>query len=150
MNIDASIVIKAKPDRVWAILSDFAQYAAWNPFIVRASGAATQGSRISVVIRPPGQKGMSFRPKLLLVEPDHCLIWRGSVGLRGVFDGTHMFKIEPLDDMCVRFSQSETFTGFLRPFVLSKAFEEAAVQGFQQMNEALKRRAEGGEINWPD
>ena len=127
---------------MWSILTDFNSYAAWNPFIIRASGAADQGRRISAFIRPPGQKGMAFRPKLLVTDPGRRLIWRGSVVIRGLLDGTHTFVIQALDDSHVQFTQSETFAGLLRPFVLTKDFEAAARLGFEQMNEALKTRAE--------
>jgi hypothetical protein len=86
MTLEASIVIAASADRVWSILTDFNSYAAWNPFIIRASGAADQGRRISAFIRPPGQKGMAFRPKLLVTDPGRLLIWRGSVVIRGLLD----------------------------------------------------------------
>ena len=37
-NITATIDIAATPERVWAVLTDFASYKAWNPVFCEAYG----------------------------------------------------------------------------------------------------------------
>ena len=59
----------------------------------------------------------------------------------GLFDGEHSFLLEEAAGG-TRFTQTETFRGMLVP-VLGKGLA-ATQEGFQAMNEALKKRAESG------
>jgi hypothetical protein len=59
----------------------------------------------------------------------------------GVFDGEHTFSIEPLEDNRVRFIQREAFKGLLVP-LFARSLETNTQQGFEEMNHALKERAE--------
>ncbi|MDX1534311.1 MAG: SRPBCC domain-containing protein [Thermoplasmata archaeon] len=139
-EIRAELDIDASAQRVWEVLTDFEAFPEWNPFLLRASGPLREGERIEVVLRPPGRKPSTFRPTLRTVDPARELRWIGHVGFRGVFDGEHVFRIEPREPERVRFIQEEFFRGFLRPLLgnLLRATEE----GFTAMNAALKARAE--------
>lgn len=98
------------------------------------------GERLIVRLQPPGGRGMTFKPEVLEATPPRVLRWLGQLGMKGIFDGEHAFEIEPLDAGRSRFIHSETFRGILIPVfggMLSKTAE-----GFREMNEALKRRAE--------
>jgi len=59
----------------------------------------------------------------------------------GLFDGEHIFEIEPLGPNRVRFVQREVFTGLLVPLARGRLQEET-LAGFREMNRALKERAE--------
>ena len=37
-RIDTETLIQAPPQRVWSVLTDFAAYSQWNPFIVSITG----------------------------------------------------------------------------------------------------------------
>ena len=84
---------------------------------------------------------MSFRPTVLVAEPNRELRWLGQLWWPGLFDGEHSFSIEPLGEGRVRFVQRERFGGFLVPF-LSKMLDGHTRRGFEEMNGALKLRAE--------
>ena len=84
---------------------------------------------------------MTFRPTFLVAEPNRELRWLGHFWLPGLFDGEHSFSIEPLADRRVRFIQRERFKGLLVPF-LSKMLDGDISRGFNEMNRALKLRAE--------
>jgi hypothetical protein len=84
---------------------------------------------------------MLFRPTVLVAEPRQELRWLGRLWLPGLFDGEHSFSIEPLDEGRVRFVQRERFTGLLLP-LLSKMLDGDTRRGFEEMNQALKVRAE--------
>lgn len=134
------IEIEATPDRVWEILTDFAAYPEWNPFIQTIEGDAAPGSNLEVRIEPPGGRAMNFKPTVLEVAPRQELRWLGRVLVPGLFDGEHSLRIEPIDNSRVRFIQAERFTGILVP-LFGKGLEKTQ-HGFTAMNEALKRRAE--------
>jgi uncharacterized protein YndB with AHSA1/START domain len=58
----SEIEIAACAERVWRILTDFASYPQWNPFIRHISGEPTAGERLEVRLEPPGGMGMTLRP----------------------------------------------------------------------------------------
>ena len=64
-TLETEVTIRATPEQVWSVLTDFAQYPAWNPFIREASGEAKAGAHLTVRIKPPGGKEMTFRPTVL-------------------------------------------------------------------------------------
>lgn len=138
-RIETSVDIAASPVAVWNVLSDFAAYPQWNPFIVRLDGEAKVGARLNVTVRPPGGKPMSFRPTVLAAEPGRELRWRGKVLMPGIFDGEHSFRLEATASGC-RFRHDETFSGIL--VALFGAMLDNTAHGFAEMNKALKRRAE--------
>ena len=140
-EIHTEIEIHAPADHVWQILTDFRTFAEWNPFIQRIKGEMKKGERIEVFLKPPGKKGMKFRPKVLNVEPGKEFRWFGHLGIPGIFDGDHIFSIEPLGDESVRFVQKDKFTGIFASLIL-RSIESATRQGFSEMNEALKVRSE--------
>ena len=139
-ELRTQIEIEATPDRVWEILTDFAAYPEWNPFIQAIQGQAAAGSKLEVRIEPPGGRAMTFKPTVLEAAPRRELRWLGRVLVPGLFDGEHSLRIEPIGDSRVRFVQAERFSGVLVP-LFGKSLEKTQ-RGFTAMNEALKRRAE--------
>jgi uncharacterized protein YndB with AHSA1/START domain len=96
-EIATEVTIDAPSPAVWRVLMDFARYPEWNPFVREISGAAEVGQRLRVTLGPPGGKGMRFRPKVLVVEPNTEFHWIGRLLLPGIFDGRHYFRLRALD-----------------------------------------------------
>ncbi len=142
-QIATEIEINAPASRVWAILTEFARFADWNPFILPIEGRPHVGARLKVTIQPPDWKPMTFRPLVLKAEPERELRWLGRIVLPWLFDGEHAFVIEPAGEGKVRFRQSEQFRGLLLPLVWGKMADKTR-RGFEMMNEAIKRVAEAG------
>ena len=140
-ELHSEIEIQASDERVWELLTNFASYPQWNPFIRRVSGEAKEGKRIKVHIQPSGANGMRFQPTILKVEPKRELRWRGHFLMPGCFDGEQVFTIEPLGENRVRFVQREFFNGSLVPLFIRKLDNEIK-RGFIEMNQALKMQAE--------
>ena len=134
------IEIDAPPERVWAVVTDFAAYPEWNPFIRRISGELRIGARLEVRIEPPGGRAMTFKPTVQAVEANRELRWLGRLLVPGIFDGEHSHRIEPLEHGRSRFIESERFSGVL--VGLFKRTLQKTETGFGQMNDALKVRAE--------
>lgn len=140
-RIDTEIRIVAPPARVWRVLTDFAAYPDWNPFIVAVRGAAEPMTRLDVCIRMPDGREHRFKPVVLQATPERALRWLGRVGLPGIFDGEHGFFLEA-DGGGTRFRQTESFQGLLVPFLWWEV-GSAVARGFAAMNAALKARVEG-------
>src|SRR5262245_6218093 len=138
-EVHTEVEIDVPAERVWRSLTDFVAYPEWNPFVRRVAGEVKVGARLHISIRPPGGRGMTFRPTVLVADPDRELRWLGRLWVPGLFDGEHAFVIEPLGKGRVRFIQRERFAGLLVP-LLSKMLDGETRRGFEAMNRALKER----------
>lgn len=141
-EIRAEVEIDAPAERVWQMLSNFAAYPNWNPFIRRISGRAKTDSRLEVYMQPSGARGMSFKPVVRRCDANRELRWQSRLwGIPYLLDGEHHFIIEPVDNRRVRFVQRETFKGLLVP-VFAGYLDRDVRRGFEEMNQALKAHAE--------
>ena len=120
---------------------DFPAYARWNPFIRSIMGVPAVDESLSVLIQPPGSRGMRLRPTVLVSERPHEFRWKGELLIPGIFAGEHFIRIERLSDTSVVVHHGEIFSGILVP-VFKRSFDGATRQGFIAMNEALKKEAE--------
>ena len=135
------IEIQASDTRVWQLLTDFANFPKWNPFIRQAKGEVKVGAQLVIHVQPSGASGMTFKPVVLKVEPNRELRWLGHLLMPGLFDGEHTFTIETLEANRLRFTQREVFTGLLVP-LFARSLNSDTQRGFEEMNQALKSRAE--------
>lgn len=142
LELHTQIDIDAAPERIWAALTDFPAYAAWNPCIPRAAGTARAGSRLEVEIAWPGLKRGPYVLRVVGAQPARELRWLGHLGRPGLMDGDHRFTIEPLGSDRARLIQTERFSGWLVP-LMAPWLRRNVLVGFERMNTALKARVEG-------
>ncbi|MBD3383776.1 SRPBCC domain-containing protein [candidate division KSB1 bacterium] len=140
-EILSDIKINASPQRVWEVLTDLASYSLWNPFVRNALGRVQEGEQLQVFIKPPDSRGMTFKPVVKEVVPQRRFSWLGHLMVPGLFDGEHIFEIDPISEEEVRFIQRERFRGIFVPLLL-KGIGTKTEKGFEAMNQALKSRAE--------
>jgi len=138
-EVSTEIEIRASPDKVWKILADFEEYEQWNPFIRKIVGQAKEGSSIEIHIETPGGKKRKYEPVITRVDQGREIRWMGK---SWVLNGEHIFTIEPREGG-VRFVQREVFDGLLTGF-FGKSLDSDIKAGLEEMNKALKERAERG------
>lgn len=137
-EIHSKIEVEAPIDRVWGVLVDFENYRVWNPFIYDISGEARLGEKIRISLRTPTGKKRTYEPIITRVESGRELSWLG----KSLFlAGEHVFSLETLKSGSTLFVQREVFRGLLSGFFGEDTDKDIAA-GFEQMNLALKRRAE--------
>lgn len=141
VKLETSIEIDAPAALVWSVLLDFRTYFEWNPFVLGIHGLTIPGERLQVSIRPPRSRSMTFNPRVLTVTGGRELRWLGRFVLPGLFDGEHYFRLEPIGASRVRFLHGEAFSGLLVGLAKDSLLT-ATRDGFEEMNRALKRRAE--------
>ena len=142
-QIVTDIEIEADPVTIWSILTDFASYPDWNPFIRRIEGVPEKGERLSVWVQPPNGRALTVHPRVLECVENRELRWRGELRVPGLFGGEHLFRIESLSSGRARFTHGERFYGMLVP-LLRKSLDGRVRAGFIEMNQALKSKAEHG------
>ena len=140
-EVRSEIEINSYPESVWKILTDFATYDQWNPFINKIIGLPTEGSKIDIFIETPSGKNRKYSPRITKVEEGRELRWFGKSSIPGFLNAEHIFTIEDLQPESVRFIQREVFDGLLTR-LFGKGLDTDVMQGFQDMNNALKKRAE--------
>lgn len=138
-TISTTIDVDATPQAVWEVLTDFAAYDEWNPFM-RIEGTSEVGARLVVHMTPEGSRGMTFKPKVVAATAGQELRWLGRLGFGGVFDGEHSFVLTPHADGSTRLAHGEHFSGIL--VSLLGGTVKKAEAGFDAFNQALKERVE--------
>ena len=133
--------IAASATRVWSVLTNLERFSEWNPFITEAEGEVKEGAGLRVHISPPGGKPMTFKPRVTRVVPEREFRWLGRFLIPGLFDGEHIFEVKPLSENRSGLVQREEFRGLLVP-LLWRSLDTRTRQGFNDMNAALKVRAE--------
>jgi hypothetical protein len=136
-EIRTAILIKAKPERVWQVLTDFEEYPKWNPFVKNLSGKVEVGKKIIVDL-----PGMKFKPTVLTYEKYKSFSWLGNFIVKGLFDGEHRFILSETKEGYCLFEHAEKFNGVLVR-IFAKKIDTAIIDGFHEMNVALKKRVEG-------
>jgi hypothetical protein len=134
----ASVTIRARPEAVWALLTDAAGYPSWNSTVTKIDGRIAAGEKVTVHAK--AAPGRAFPLKVTEFAPPRSMVWAGGMPL-GLFTGARSFTLTPLPGGEVTFGMRETYSGLLAPLItgsipdLQPAFEAFAAD--------LKRRTEG-------
>lgn len=140
-EIKTEILINASPEKVWKVFADFKNYPSWNPFIPSLTGDIGVGKKIKVQLLPPGTKGMTFKPTVLVMQTQREFRWIGHLLFPGVFDGEHKFQLIDNLNGTTTFIQSESLKGILVIF-FKKMLDKNTTEGFMLMNQKLKEFSE--------
>jgi hypothetical protein len=97
---------------------------------------------LNVYLKPQGGMAMTFKPRVVKAAPNSEFRWLGNMLMPGIFDGEHIFELEPAGDGGCRLVQREEFRGVLVPLMLAMV-GKSTERGFHAMNQALKSRVEG-------
>jgi len=141
-EISTHIEIKASAEIIWNVLIDFDHYPEWNPFIKSISGEQKTGSRLTVFLQPPGEKGMTFKPIVLENKTHQEFRWSGKLWGGFFFNGEHYFLLQDMGNGTTNFIHGEKFTGILVGML--GGMLKNTKNGFAAMNEALKDKCEKG------
>jgi hypothetical protein len=139
-EIRTSVDIDTDPSVVWDILSGFALYPEWNPFVRSISGTLSVGEALEVMVGASGNKPMRFTPVVTSATPSGEMAWLGHFGTKGIFDGHHHFRLTQTTTG-THLDHFEEFSGVLSP-ILVASIRKSTTRGFDEMNRALKQRAE--------
>ncbi|MBB4904873.1 SRPBCC domain-containing protein [Actinophytocola algeriensis] len=131
--------IDAPPAAVWAVLTDFAAYPEWNPFITEASGTLAVGETLTLHMVPGQGRAQTFTPEVRAVRENAELVWLGALRWSWLFSAEHRFTLSEVGG-ATRLVQSEVFRGVLVP--LLRSMIDQTEKDFRALNAALKDRVE--------
>jgi hypothetical protein len=136
-HVREEAAIAAPAHEVWRWFTDFESFPDWNPFIRKAEGALSVGSKLHIRLRL-GERIISFRPEVTKLEPAREVRWRTRVLVPGLFDVDRRFAIESTSTQQTTFVQEETNCGLLVPLAYALAnLEKDLRTGFRDFGQAL-------------
>jgi len=140
-TLSTDIKIRAKPEKVWDILTKFSDYQEWNPVMTKIIGEASLGKKIEVHIHTIKGKNRIYRPTITKFDINKELRWQGRSFLPGIFEGERIFEIKEMSSEEISLIHLEVFRG-IGVKLMGNRLDEDLQQSFQAMNIALKARAE--------
>jgi hypothetical protein len=130
------INIQAKPERIWALLTNADNFPRWNSTVTSIEGPIALGQKLK--IRVPIAPNRTFAPKVSEFVPPQRMVW--SDGMAPMFKGERTYTLTPKADGSTDFSMAEVFRGLMLPMIAGSLPDFVPV--FEQYASDLKREAE--------
>lgn len=134
-SVHAELVIPAKPEAVWAMITDAKGYEAWNPILVRAEGEYARGATIRYAMRDPKGATADVSATVKEVVPGALLAQSG--GWPGLMTFAHEWRLEEVDGG-TKVTQHEEYRGLGVWFWDPSWVQDAYAAGNRVLGERLK------------
>jgi hypothetical protein len=134
---EASTLIHAAPDTIWAILTDASQYTTWDPGMIKLEGRIAANEKLTIYAKVA--PGRAFHVTVSAFDAPKRMVWSSGMPM-GLFKGERTFLLTP-QGADTQFSTREEFSGFLLPLIGRTLPDLNSI--FATFCAALKARAEG-------
>lgn len=142
-ELRSEVEIDAPRSRVYRLLTDFARYEEWNPYLTSVRGELAVGRTLHVELSLPEGSAYELQPRITRVAEGEELRWVGRFWSSAfLLQAEHSFGLTEPKPGVTRVVQGQDFSGFLLRF--SGNALTLAARGAIYMNLALKKRAESG------
>ena len=139
--IDATLDIEASAETVWEVITDFARYGEWNPFISACSTTLVPGEPIDLQVHLFGSGPRPQREWMLSHTPGREFSYRMKPAPAGALRSRRWHRLTPLDAGRCRYESHFELAGWLSPLV--RALLGARLRkGFAGMTAGIHNRAE--------
>jgi hypothetical protein len=135
LEYSAGTNIKAKPERVWALMTNAADFPRWNSTIKSMEGTIASGQTIQLVAAISPKR--VFNLNIIEFVPGKKMVWSDGNAL---FKGVRTYTFSPGPDGATDFSMAEVYTGLMLPMIAGSLPDFAPV--FERYLADLKREAE--------
>jgi hypothetical protein len=140
--IKTKIILPASPENSWSVLTDFARYPDWNPYLPRVEAKFSAGESVSFTLVDENfPEPLDLTAQLGEIVANRSFYWTGRLGIQGLFDTRHVFELYPRDDGNTDLYHYEEFRGLI-PALLPQRERRAEYTraAFERMNMALYKR----------
>ena len=137
MEYSAGINIKAKPDRVWALMTNAADFPRWNSTVKSMDGKIGMGEVVKLIATIAPTR--SFNLKVIEFVPEKKMVWTDEK-TNPMFKGVRTYTLSPKADGSTDFTMSEVYTGLMLPMIAGSLSDFRPA--FEQYVADLKREAE--------
>ena len=135
-SYEATSLIDARPEAIWAVLTDAPGYAEWDSGVVGVEGRIAPQEKIKVTSEANPKR--AFPVKVTEFSPSERMVWSGGMPL-GLFKGVRTFTLSPEGD-ATRFTTREEYTGPMLPLIWRSMPDLGP--SFEQFARGLKARCE--------
>src|SRR3972149_9642522 len=134
LEYSAGINIKAKPHRVWELMTNAGDFPRWNSTIKSIEGTIAAGKTIKLVATISA--GRVFNLNIIEFLPEKRMVWRDGGAM---FKGVRTYTMEPKPDGTTDFTMAEVYTGLMLPMIAGSLPDFGPV--FEQYLSDLKLEA---------
>ena len=129
---EVAIDIRARPEDVWSILVNAADYPKWNSTVTSLEGRIAVGEKIALKSILDAKR--TFELKVIELDAPSRMVWGDAMGKR-------TYEVAKKDDATVTFSMRERIGGPLFPLFagMIPPFDDV----FDKFAADLKKKAEG-------
>lgn len=142
-SVHSQIIIKAPPQDVWNVLTDFEKIKEWNHVLIPIEGELKEGATITYEFHQD-ENNMSEIPATVKQIIGNKLI-NQTGGMWGVLTFNHKYILDPIEDS-TQVTIHEDYRGIMVPFWNPAPVEEA----YKRLGQALKDRVEKKSISEGD
>lgn len=141
LDYSVAILIDAKPEVVWSVLTDAASFTKWNSTVTKLDGKIANGQKLSLVSKVAPDR--TFTLTVSELDPPKKMVWEDG---NGMFLGVRHFTLLEKDGGTV-LAMSETYSGLF----LSSAEKEMPdfTANFETFAADAKREAEARKVAAP-
>ena len=112
MEYSAGINIKAKAEKVWALMTNAADFPRWNSTVKSIEGKIASGETIKLVAAISPDR--VFNLKIIEFVPQKRMVWSDG---NAIFKGVRTYTLTPKPDGSTDFTMSEVYTGLMLPMI---------------------------------
>ena len=135
MEDSAGVNIKAKPDRVWALMTNAGDFPRWNSTVKSIDGRIALGQTIKLIASIAPTR--TFNLKVIEFVPEKRMVWSDG---NAIFKGVRTYTLTPQTDGSTDFTMSEVYTGLMLPMIAGSLPDFGPT--FEKYVTDLKREAE--------
>ena len=131
-----AINIKAGPDKIWAIITNAANFPKWNSTVISLDGRIALNEKI--VLKSTANPNRTFNLRVSELTPPSKMVWED--GFAPVFKGVRIYTLTLKSDGTTDFYMSEKFGGLMFPMIGGSLPDFRP--NFEEFAACLKREAE--------
>ena len=140
-KITTEVDVAAPPEKVWAVLSNVAEWPKWSPIIKDAKGSAKLGEALEITMAGEGgAEGPRYKPTITELKAPNLLRWRAHMGSGFIFTNDKVLELKETSSG-TKLIHTETFQGLMAPIICTQ-MEENVPPMLNKMNIALKSLVE--------
>lgn len=139
--IDIDVEINAPAELVWQVITDFARYGEWNPFVPECRSSLVPGEPIDMLVRVSGTTPRRQREWIRSHTPGHELSYTMKPVPLGTLHSLRSHTITPITADRTRYESHFELAGWLHPLVVALLGKNLR-RGFAGMTAGIQKQAE--------